>query len=271
MAAPGRPTPQPDTGDRPRFRDRRPEDYRRPDVNPFVASHRTFGFPLLPASEAWPWRGRWAEHFGRDAPLHVEIGSGNGFFLTQMARRNPDWNWIGIELRYKRTVLCAKKLTRAGVSNARVVRYHAAYLDDLFEADSLSGLYVNHPDPWPKEKHEKNRLISRWFLEDAARLLRVGGWLRVKSDFWPNVERIVELLGEGAEGDAMAPLPFEITGRSDDVITGPAPWEDDVESNYQRKSRLLGEPVFAIALSRIADDRAQASRRPRNARTTGSG
>ncbi|MBW2257600.1 MAG: hypothetical protein JRI25_23800, partial [Deltaproteobacteria bacterium] len=176
-----------------------------------MRSHRTFGLPLIPASEAWPWRGRWGEHFGRDVALHVEIGPGNGFFLAEMARRHPEWSWIGVELRYKRTVLCAKKLLGVGVTNARVVRYHAAYLDDLFEPGALSGLYLNHPDPWPKERHEKNRLVSRWFLEDVARLLRPGGWLRVKSDFRPNVDRIEALLGRGTEGERVPPLPFAVT------------------------------------------------------------
>ncbi|MBW1879836.1 MAG: hypothetical protein JRJ84_15850, partial [Deltaproteobacteria bacterium] len=196
------------------------------------------------------WRGRWGEHFGRDVALHVEIGPGKGFFLAEMARRHSEWSWIGVELRYKRTVLCARKLLGVGVSNARVVRYHAAYLDDLFEPGALSGLYLNHPDPWPKERHEKNRLVSRWFLEDVARLLRPGGWLRVKSDFLPNVDRIEALLGRGTEGERVPPLPFAVTGRSEDVISGPAPWADDVETNYQRKFREKGEPVYAIEVVR---------------------
>jgi len=227
-----------------------PEDYRRSDINPYVRSHREFGLPLLPASEAWPWRGRWAEHFEREAPLHVEIGTGNGFFLRDMALLHPEWKWIGLELRYKRTVQTATKLVRAGVENARIIRYHAAYLDDLFLPGSLSGLYVNHPDPWPREKHEKNRLISRWFLEDCVRLLIPGGTLRVKSDFRPNVDRVVELLDHDAEGAPLAPLPFRITGRADDVTTGPAPWPDDVETNYQRKMRKKGRPVAAIEVVR---------------------
>lgn len=245
MAARGRPTPQPSEGDaRPRFHDRLPEEYRRPDANPYVRSHRTFGLPLLPASEAWPWRGRWAEHFGREAPLHVEIGSGNGFFLAGMATRHPEWNWVGIELRYKRTVQTARKLIEAGADNARIVRYHAAYLDDLFAPGTVSGIHVNHPDPWPLEKHDKHRLISLWFLEDCARLLVPSGLLRVKSDYQPNVDRVADLLADH-------PLPLEITGRSDDVIDGAAPWEGDFETNYQRKMRERGQPVAAIEVRRL--------------------
>ena len=257
MGAPGSPTtrrrmPRPEGESRPRFTDRLPEDFTRPDINPFLVAHREHGHPLLPASEAWPYRGRWHEAFGREAPLHVEIGSGNGFFLAELARRNPDWNVLGIEIRYKRTVLCAKKIEAAGVSNALITRYDAWYLDDLFEDGSLAGLYVNHPDPWPKVRHEKNRLLSRWFLEESCRLLADGAWLRVKSDFEDNVARIPRLLDADGECAPLPRLPLQITGRSDDVITGPAPWPDDIETNYQSKFRKKGEPVYAIELRREA-------------------
>jgi tRNA (guanine-N7-)-methyltransferase len=244
MAAHGRPTPQPEepAGERPRFQDRLPDDYPHADINPFVRSHREWGRTLLTATEAWENRRAWSARFGEDRPLHVEIGSGNGFFLRELARRNPSWNVLGIEIRYKRVVLCAKKIDGAGLENALIARYHAAYLDDLFAPGSLAGLYVNHPDPWPKIRHEKNRLISRWFLEDVVRLLAPGGVFRLKSDFADNIGRVPKLL----DG-----LPLEITGRSDDVITGTAPWPDDIETNYQKKFRLKGEPVYAIELRRI--------------------
>lgn len=253
MGARGRATQKPSEATGTRFVDPKPEDFLRPDVNPYVASHREFGLPLLPGDVAQPWRGRWGEHFGREAPLHVEIGPGNGFFLRDMALRHADWNWIGLEIRYKRTVLCATKLVRAGVTNARVVRFHAGYLDDLFVPGSIAGIYVNHPDPWPREREERNRLISRWFLEDAARLLSPGGWLRVKSDFRPNVDRVVDLLDRDEEGAPLPRLPFAVKGIAEDVNSGPAPWPDDVMTNYQRKMLAKGVPVAAIEVTRTGD------------------
>jgi len=252
MAASGRPTPQAESrsDERPRFRDRTDDDFKRPDINPFLQEHRAFGPELLPAEQAWKHRGKWAEVFGREAPLHVEIGSGNGFFLAGLAERHPEWNVLGVEIRYKRVVLCARKIRKAGLPNARISRYHAAFLDDLFEPGSLAGLYVNHPDPWPKTRHDKNRLISRWFLEDVVSLLAPGGWFRLKSDFEPNVTRAVELIDKGPRGQEAPRLPLEVTGRSDDVITGPAPWPDDIETNYQSKFRRKGEPVYAVELVR---------------------
>jgi len=258
MAPPGRPTPQRPSDaaprpDGPRFEDRQPDDYRRPGANPYVASHRTFGPELLTAERAFAVGRDWAALFGRQAPLHVEIGSGNGFFLAGLAERQPDINVLGVELRYKRTVLCGRKIREAGVHNARICRYHAAFLDDLFAPGSIAVLWVHHPDPWPKERHEKNRLISRWFLEDVARLLEPGGFLRLKSDFEPNVRRAAHLIDHGPDDEPLEALPLEVTGRSDDVNTGPAPWPDDIETNYQRKFKRRGEPVYAIELQRTTD------------------
>jgi tRNA (guanine-N(7)-)-methyltransferase len=250
MAAPGRPTPQPATGDggRPRFRDSTARDPR--GINEYVGLHRELGRTALPAEQAWQWRDRWGAWFGREAPLVLEIGPGNGSFLVALAARRPDEDHVAVEIRYKRVVQCARKLAAAGVANAVICRYHAAYLDDLFAPGSLSTIWVNHPDPWPKERHEKNRLVSRWFLEDVARLLRPGGVMRLKSDFRPNVDRAAALLDRGPEGEPLPALPLVVTGRSDDVTGGVAPWPDDIETGYQAKFRLKGEPVYAIELRR---------------------
>ncbi len=254
MASLGRPTPQAPTtrppGERPRYRDRDEGRFRHPLENRYVEEHRAFGLPLIPANEASQLRNLWHESFGRQAPLHVEIGSGNGFFLSGMAGLRPDWDWVGIEIRYKRTVMCATKIKGAGVQNARIVRYHAAFLDDLFDASTIDGLYVNHPDPWPKERHEGNRLISRWFLEDVVDLLKPGAHLRMKTDHLPNIERLIAMLDHDGELNDAPRLPLEIRARAYDVTRDPAPWPEDVETNYQRKFRLRGLPVHAIEVVR---------------------
>lgn len=251
----GRPTPQPETRSTqgPRFRDVPPEAFKHPDANPYLIAHRHHGPTLIPADQAWTYKDRWAEVFGRSAPLHVEIGSGNGFFLAGFAARHPEINLIGVEIRYKRTVLCARKIDEAQLSNARILRYHAAYLDDLFSEGSVAALHINHPDPWPKERHEKNRLISRWFLTDAAQLLADEGVLRLKSDHLPNIERLEQALSHDAEGRPAEPLPFDVLTPCTDVHDGPFAWADgepDLETNYQSKFRKRGEPVYVIEIRR---------------------
>lgn len=240
MARHGRPMPG---ADRWRFEDRAPEDYPRPTLNPYLKLHREYGPPVIVGEDAPGFKGRWAEAFGgRQAPLHVEIGSGNGFFLAGMAQRHPDWNWLGIELRFKRVVLCAKKIDRLSLSNARIARYDAFFLDDLFEEASVAGIYVNHPDPWPKGRQEKHRLIAPAFVDWAASALQDEGVLRLKTDFHPHIERL--------EQCAMG-QPIELDGRSCDVNGEGAPWPDDVATNYQRKFAERNEPVYALGYRRL--------------------
>lgn len=251
MAAPGRPTPW-------REGEESPPGARFPDnprnINPYVALHREQGSLALPSDDAARWKGRWSEYFGRTAPLCLEIGPGNGSFLAELAARSPGVDHVAIEIRYKRVVSCAQKLCSRGLSNAVICRYHAAFTRDLFTAGSLSTIWVNHPDPWPKERHEKNRLVSRWFLGDVVELLAIGGRLHLKSDFLPNIERAVTLIDRGPDGEPVEPLPLRVVGRSDDITRGEAPWPDDIETNYQKKFRLRGEPVYAVALERIPGD-----------------
>lgn len=249
MAAHGRKIGRP-TAEGGVFVDKPAEAYTHPDANPYLAAHRDFGRPLIPAGELQAHRGRMAELFGRDAPLVLEIGSGNGEFMVEWARRNPDKNVLGVEIRFKRTVLCARKIRAADAQHVLIARYHAAFLRDLFDEGALVGILVNHPDPWPKERHERNRLISRWFLEDVAYFLRPGGFLRIKSDFEPNCGRVVDLLDKGPDGEPLPPLPLRITGRADDVNGSGAPWPDDVMTNYQGKMLRKGVPVHAIEVVR---------------------
>lgn len=224
-----------------RFTDKLPTDFPRPDVNPYVATHRTFGDEIVPASDAPAWRGRWADAFGRAAPLHVEVGSGNGFYLSGMAAAHPEADWIGVEIRFKRVVLAARKLRALELRNARVVRYDAMQLDELFEPGSLAGVHVNHPDPWARQTQAKHRLIDRPFAELCARLLAPGAPLRLKTDFLPHVDALVRV----ADG-----LPLRVVDVRRDVAANGTPWPDDIRTNYQRKAEERGAPVHAALLVR---------------------
>ena len=234
-----------DKGSQYRFVDRPPEEFRRPEINPYIRIHREFGPPVVIGEHAPGHRGQWSEAvFGRQAPLHVEVGPGNGFYLSGMAAKHPDQNWLGVEIRFKRVVLCAKKIRAAGIDNARITRYDAWFLKDIFGEGELSGLVTNHPDPWPKDKQADKRLMSRPFAEWAASALRPGARWRLKTDFVSHVERLSTCI----DG-----LPFRILGRSNDVRSDGAPWpdEDDIITNYQRKFYDKNLPIYALWLERI--------------------
>lgn len=231
-------------GNHKRFEDKLPEEYSRPGINPYVATHREFGDEVLPASEAKGWRGRWHELFGREAPLHLEVGAGNGFYLSGMAGLHPECDWIGVEIRFKRVVLVGRKLRHLGVRNARILRYDARALEEIFVPGSLAGVHINHPDPWERESKRHHRLVDRAFLEMITRLAAPGAELRLRTDFGPHVKA---LLKETAD------LPWDVVAVTADIDASGPPWPDDVVTNYQRKARERGVPVHAALLRRRAN------------------
>ena len=101
------------------FWDPLPEELHNSDLNPYVKEYFRHGLPVVVGREAKQYKGNWQECFGRKAPISLEIGSGNGFFLEGMAQKNPDHNWLGIEIRYKRVIMVAKR--------KRVSKMHAFF------------------------------------------------------------------------------------------------------------------------------------------------
>ncbi len=107
----------------------------------------------------------WADQFGREAPLEVEIGFGNGEFLVRQAQTCPDRNVVGIELEWGSVQRALRKIAQAQVANVRLLQVDARIaLEQLFVPQSLQRVYALFPCPWPKDRHIKHRLFSSTFL-----------------------------------------------------------------------------------------------------------
>lgn len=129
-----------------------------------------------------------------EAPLQVDLGSGDGAFLLQMAARHPGENFLGVERLLGRIRKTARKTARAGLVNARLLRIESLYcLQYLLPPASASVLHVMFPDPWPKKRHHNRRLIQPAFLNAAHRTLRPGGELRLTTDDLPYFEHMREV------------------------------------------------------------------------------
>ena len=118
-----------------------------------------------------------AQLFSRDQPLEVELGSGDGSFPAEYARRHPERNFIGVERLLGRIRKMDRKGRRAGLTNLRAVRIEASYfLEYLLPRQAAVALHVYFPDPWPKHKHRRHRLIGERFpaLAQQARAGRHG-------------------------------------------------------------------------------------------------
>jgi tRNA (guanine-N7-)-methyltransferase len=121
--------------------------------------------------------------FSRGQPLEVELGSGDGSFIVQWAKLNPDRNFLAVERLLGRLRKIDRKGQRNGLTNLRLLRMEAWYvLEYLLPPASVSAVHIYFPDPWPKRKHRKNRLINEAFAETAARALASEGVVYLRTD-----------------------------------------------------------------------------------------
>lgn len=129
-------------------------------------------------------KGKWAEVFGNDHPLRIEVGMGKGQFIIAMAQAHPEINFIGIE-RYDSVLLRAiQKLEKEEnqPENLRFVCMDAGELPETFEKGEVDRIYLNFSDPWPKERHAKRRLTSREFLKRYEQIIEPGQYVEFKTD-----------------------------------------------------------------------------------------
>jgi tRNA (guanine-N7-)-methyltransferase len=121
--------------------------------------------------------------FGRDAPVEMEIGVGKGRFLLAAAAAQPDRNWFGLEIEPEYAEIVRLKAERTGLSNLRIERIDGkAFVLRRLTPGCLAGLHVYFPDPWPKKRHHKRRLVDAEWTSAAAHALAPASLLRVASD-----------------------------------------------------------------------------------------
>jgi tRNA (guanine-N7-)-methyltransferase len=179
----------------------------------------------------------WAQLFGNDRPVELEIGTGKGTFLTDQAKARPDVNFFGIEYARWFWRYASDRLRRAGCLNARTVRAEAMFFLREFVPDaSLAVVHVYFPDPWPKKRHHKRRLVQEPFMRQVERVLAPGGRLQVVTDHQEYFEQIDPTV-------RASPLLKVI----DYNRPGSAGEGEFVGTNFERKYRREGRPFYAIA------------------------
>jgi len=141
---------------------------------------------VLDASE---YKGKWSQFFGNDRPIHVELGMGKGQFISQMSVRNPEINYIGVDM-YDELIRRASEKGRLawedkGVDsppNLALLRANIENIDEMFEDNELERIYLNFSDPWPKSKHARRRLTHPRFVEKYIKKLNENGEIHFKTD-----------------------------------------------------------------------------------------
>jgi tRNA (guanine-N7-)-methyltransferase len=178
----------------------------------------------------------WREMFGNDHPVEMEIGSGKGTFITEQAKARPEVNFFGIEWARWFWRYTSDRLRRNNCMNARAIRADAAFfLREYVPKDSLSVLHIYFPDPWPKKRHHKRRLIQEPFLNEVERVLKPGGRLQVVTDhkdYFEHIEPIVR-------NSKLKVIDYNRPGSAGEG--------EFVGTNFERKYRREGRPFYAIA------------------------
>ncbi|MTH55629.1 tRNA (guanosine(46)-N7)-methyltransferase TrmB [Bacillus mangrovi] len=149
----------------------------KPWASEFIAENRH-----IAVAQPSEYKGKWRELFGNNHPIHIEVGTGKGQFLSGMAKANPGINYIGIELFESVMVVAVQKVLESGAENLKLLNVDAADLTEIFEDGEVNRVYLNFSDPWPKKRHEKRRLTFKTYLSLYERLLEKGGEIHFKTD-----------------------------------------------------------------------------------------
>lgn len=127
---------------------------------------------------------QWSEIFGNDHPLALEIGCGVGDFVVQMARLHPDYNFIALDFYNKGCIKTCKRVDKSGLANVRVLRAEArSFIDSCIPREALKMVVINCPDPWPKLRHRKRRLVNSAFVGYLSQFMQPTADLYFATDF----------------------------------------------------------------------------------------
>ncbi len=149
------------------------------------AMYREYSSWIWDEEQSPLFKGHWREKMFKaplSAPLDLEIGPGSGDFIQHISLLNKDRFYVAMELKYKPLIQCARKIKKHNCLNARLIRYNARLLRDIFCKKELNNVYVYFPDPWPKKRHHKHRLIKPDFLKDLYMIQRPGSFVEIKTD-----------------------------------------------------------------------------------------
>lgn len=179
----------------------------------------------------------WSDLFSEAQPVEVELGSGDGGFLVQYAAANRDRNFLGVERLLGRIRKIDRKGRRAGLSNLRATRLEASYVVQyLLPHGSIRAMHIYFPDPWPKRRHHKHRLITSRFAESVRAVLEPGGTIYLRTDDRHYFDQMLAVFGANPAFAAV-----DTPGSLSSVLT-----------DFERGFNARGVPTLRAAYQRTA-------------------
>jgi len=189
------------------------------------------------------WKGRWAEWFGNEKPIHVELGMGKGKFISEMSMLHPECNFIGVDM-YDELIRRASEKARIAAGredgsapdNLALALFNIERIGEVFAEAELGRIYLNFSDPWPKKKHARRRLTHAGFVEQYIHLLDSGGDIHFKTDSRSLFEFSL---------NSFADMNIRLRHISLDLHkNGPAP--NNVMTEYESKFYEQNMPIYRL-------------------------
>ena len=188
------------------------------------------------------YKGRWNEVFQNSNPIFIEVGMGKGNFITTLAKQNPDINYIGIE-KYSSVLIrglekreeVEKELGHT-LNNLMFIRMDAEEIEEVFEKNEVSRIYLNFSDPWPKDRHAKRRLTSTTFLARYHNILKPDGVIEFKTDNVSLFHFSLESVKEAG---------WNLVASTEDLHHSDMN-EGNVMTEYEKKFSSMGNPICKL-------------------------
>ena len=195
-------------------------------------------YPRYGVAPSWPFDFR--ALFGNASPVVLEIGFGMGETTAAIAASHPDLNFLGVEMHQPGVGALLRRIDAQQLANVRVLRHDAVdVVERMIPAGSLAGVHVYFPDPWPKKRHHKRRLLQPAFVRALAVTLAPGGYLHVATDWAPYAGEMLATL-------AAEPL---LANTSGGYAARPA-WRP--LTKFEQRGLARGHPVFDLLFTRAA-------------------
>lgn len=177
---------------------------------------------------------RFEEMFGNSNPVNIEIGSGRGEFLIEIARLEPEANFLALELKAKRIKTILKRLDVEEHDNVRLMMVKVdVEMMKRIGAESVDRFYIFHPDPWPKRRHQKHRLIQDELIEELQRVLKSGSDVTITTDHEGYMKWIVKKFQDNPGFGAEYPEGFSRE-----------PFTNHIETHFEAKLKKKGFPPY---------------------------
>lgn len=186
-------------------------------------------------------RGAWQDIFQNTGPLHLEIGTGKGRFILELAQRHPEINYIGIEKFSSVLLRGVERQNELELPNLRFIRGEAEIITEYFARGEIDRIYLNFSDPWPKKRNARRRLCSHEFLSRYDQILSAQGSVEFKTD-----NR--ELFDFGVEETAVS--SFQIRAITYDLHADPVLNEGNIMTEYEERFSAKGNKICKYILNR---------------------